>query len=685
MSFPPVQPLPGAIGGPPLPEQGPPPLAGGASATLPPPPLPPPGLLGGAAGANIPTMGAPATPKVRRREVAKPQKRVKGPATPRPDPNQIVAWAHEDFDYWQPRNNRMREDQLLYEMSNPTYLKDKDTSIERIIRNTPWRLVEKISNVIGAQDPRIKVPPRAGDTADAAEKIEDFLGYWRIEDNIRWMQGVHAPIGREKAHFGALRGWVTGLIGNNPRDKNFPWVHTLHDPINIYPRPGTNGLHHVTQQYEGTASQVAQDFPQFAKEIEYYFEGQNTAAMNEAGSSQANSTAHVVAYYDAFWWALLLDGQLITLKKHNYGFNPWIIAIAGGSAVRSSDTYDPLHTEWIGTSVMQGIKRSYRSMNTILTQMATQVRKAADPAVNVHYISDLGTPETIKTTAGARNFFKIEGNQKEFAELFDPTATPAEAQQVLQALAEDINLGGLPPVLYGEGAPNLAGYAITLLNAAARDIFFPITACIENYDTLLYRRVLELFEEYGADSVQFVGTKLGKRAAYGNEIKPDDVTQNGTFVKVEFGNIMPQDIIAMGNLGVQLVDGHIVDRDWVRDHIAVDDTERMKRKVYAEMINLDEGFVKTIKIPEAIAEMDPAYLDWWLEHNPDAGGGGGGGPVPGQNGVPAASPGLPTNVIPPQMQSQGYATNPQGGPNPGMPPLPPDVAAMIRNLRGGAP
>lgn len=645
---------------------------------VPPPPPPPP-------------TPAPQVHILPPEPTAKPKKRVKPKAPPKPTLSQITSWATEDRNFWDARNQRMMEDQELYQLSAPHFAlifgETAESRAASVVRNTPWRLVEKFSNVVGKEPTKIKAPARAANTAEAAERIEDFLRYWREEANLRWQQAIHAPLEREKAFYLALRGWLCALIGNNPHDKNFPWAFSLHDPINVYPRPGAGGLRHVTEQYSTTPGQLAADFPMFAGELERVFEGAKTASEATAGDTQGNSTAEVISYYDTHWWALVVNGELVTLKKHNYGFIPWIIRIHAGDATNGGEQLDLTQSAWRGVSVMQGVKRAYAQMNATLTQIYGEVRKAANPAMTIYYDEDAGHPAGVSTKAGARNF-AIYNREKFVVE--ELTKIPPEVQHVLAALTEDINLAGLPPVLYGEGVPNLAGYAITLLNAAARDFFFSGTNALESFDKELYMRILQLYEEFGTAPVQFVGQKIGKRAAYGNEITPDDIAQNGTYVECKFGSIMPQDIIAMGNLGVQMVREHVVDRDWVRENIGVEDTQKMQKLVYKEMVNLDPDMVKFVMVPTAVFDANPTVGEFFMESilGQAAGGGAPAPPGNGRPGVPGPAPangepnGLPAEVLPPQMQSPGAPTNPQGGPNPG---ISPEAGALIRQAQGGQP
>jgi hypothetical protein len=645
-------------------------------------------------GAPPPEAPMPVLPKILPEDpVTPPKRRKKLPAPPRPTTGQIETWANEDEMYWQERNVRMLADQRLYELTDSTREMDFKSGLSRIIRNTPNRLVNKYSNVVGSNPPKISVPARSPESADAAERIEDFLYYWRREADLRWQAGIHSAIEFEKAHFGALRGWICGLIGNNPLDPNFPWVFSLHDPLNVYPRAGSGGLRHVMHIYTATKAQVAADYPHFADVVEDYFETKTSKGNRTAGDDDGTGTARCIAYYDSHWWALLLDSTEIVCRKHGYGFIPWVIRLVGGSATRAGEDIAPLKTENIGAGLLAPIRSSYIKQNEILTQIATEVRKSADPTVNIYYAEDKGKPTVVSTRAGGRNYWVKD---EEDVKLFDLGAIPPEVQHLLNALNEDVNLAGLPPVLYGEGAPNLAGYAITLLNAATRDAFFPLTSACESFDAETYRRVLELFEEYGAGTLHFIGQREGKRSTYGNQITPEDIANNGTYVEVTFGSIMPQDVIAYGNLGTMLVREHVVDREWVQEHIGVTDTVRMQKRVKAEMVTMDEGLMKTVLIPSALAEVHPELLDFYVEMvleggqgAPGANGGPPGGLQPGPgNAMPGSAPvgsqpggpEMQPGVLPPQMLAPGIPTNERGGPNPG---VSPDVAAYLATLRSG--
>lgn len=696
---PPMGPPGNLSAGPPLPMPG---IAPGMPPAMPPMPPGAPGMppMGGGAGMPPadPGMGlAPPQPLALPPEPESPTREVpEEPAPPKPEVGDVTRWAEEDVQYWAARNERMLEDQQLWELTNDHALTDGANKILRVTRNTPFRVVEKISAVVGSQWPRIKVPNRRMDTDEIAQRQEDMLYYWREEANQRYMSGVNASLEYDKAFWLSLRGWVTGLLANNPNDPVFPWTFRLHDPLTVYPRPGVNGLRHVTQRYVASPSQIAGDYPAFRDEIEKHFEGKNTESGLTAGDKDGmQSTAEVTAYFDSHWWMLLIDGAEVVARKHGYGSNPWIIRIRGTGAVRTNQTtgdMDPMYTRRVGMSAIEALKVPYLALNRLLTIVGTEVLKSENPSTIHYFDPDTGQPKEIKLAAGSRNY----AHTGEKVDVLDLTRVPPEVQHLLAALAEDVNLGGLPPVLYGEGAPNLAGYAITLLNAAARDAFYPVTSAIESFDKELYRRVLELFERFGDEEtpLAFVGKRAGARSAYGNQLKPSDIAENGTYVEVKFSAIMPQDLIAKGNLGAMLFDKHLIDTTEVHEWIDVDDSARMNKRVLAEMVLNDETIMKLLLVPGAIQEAyGPETADAIMGLMFGGQGGAppaaGAGPPPGGPGLPpggALPPGpapgpSPTTMapaaLPNPMQSPGIPVNPQGGQAPG---LPPGMGAEIRRL-----
>lgn len=594
----------------------------------------------------------------------------KRPRRPRPTVDQIRSMVHRATSFWHLRDLRMDEDLALYRMSEVP-----EGEGEVVIRNIPWVMVEKASSILAKQFPSIDAIPPENRLREAAQAIEDFLRYaWEVWDQ-RWIQGLHGPLLRDIAHFLCLRGWVTIRIAYNADAPpgELPVDLYVCDPREVYPQLGSNGIRYVIHRYWSTVGEVLDEWPEAEKKLK---------------GRDEDEIVEVVAYYDDWWHYLEVDGiEIKPPTEHGYGFVPWIVATGLGAPVRATERDQNHWTGEVGVSIFHGIKRAYRQMNRLVSQLATEVARVANPPTVYYYDpARPDTPQPIKLSAGATNFLYFD---RERVEVLQVTPNPANAAPVMQSLLDDIEKGGLPGVLWGVGQGS--GFALTIQADAAMDTLYPLTKVLERVMEQVNQRALELIRDLHDGPVGYlVRDALTGRLVAGQEITPDLIAAVGTRTVVRFRKITPRDRVQMAQLAALLTDKKLISLETARDEfLGIENPQRENERVLADLVYLDPEVTREVLVPWALARTEPVLYELWRqakmrkeiaeqqktqapEQAPPAQG-------PQQNQQPGA--GIPPEVLPPQMAAlmsllQHSQASIQGGQGEEAPPGVPGVEPL---------
>lgn len=574
------------------------------------------------------------------------------PRRRRPSVEQIQQLAQRALQFWALRDQRMDEDYQLYRMEKP----QTDLPGEVVVRNTPWVLVEKASSLLGRQPLSIDVVPPDPRLRDAAQRLEDFLRWcWEVW-NQRWMQGLHGPLLRDIAHFLCLRGWVAIRVAYDPDapEGEIPVSLHLADPRQVYPQLGSNGIRYVVHRYWSTVGEILDEWPE---------------AKRLFGDHEEDEILEVVAYYDDWWHAVLVDNQVVKPPTaHGYGFVPWVVATGLGAPIRATETDTTHWTAEVGVSLFHGIKQAYQQVNRIISQLATEVARVANPPVVYYYDpARPDTPQPIRLDSGATNFLYFD---RERVDILQVTPNPANAQPVLQSLLDDMEKGGLPGVLWGVGQGS--GFALTLQTDAAMDTLQPLVATLENLVMQVNQRCLELIRDLHDGAVGYlVRDPLTGSWVAGQAVTPELIQAVGTRSVVKFRKVLPRDRAQLAQLAALLTDKKLISLETARDELlGLDNPQRENERVLADLAYMDPDVTREVLVPWALAKTDPELLQLWLWAKQRKA-------MPQQEGAGAPPPGAPPAPGP------GAAPPPQPPAQPTLPPqaLPPQLATLMDLLQ----
>lgn len=548
-------------------------------------------------------------------------------------------------EYWRPRNIRMEDDQELYELVlHPDDSEAADEyAVEKLVDNGPYTLVEKLTQILSGEEPKVSVPSPDPAQEGEAERVEEMLRWWRVEADRRHRRQLNHPLAYDEDKFVVLRGWIASRITLNPDDPEFPWRYRLIDPINVYPQLDGDGLKAVYHIFRDTVDNVVADYPEA-----------ETPLRRKLGSGyRPRVEVEVISYWDADWHVVFVDAERIFRSYHNYGFCPWVITLAQGAP------YGPTtrnRTEWIrrrGVGALEGLREIYKFYNRLFSALATEVMKGANPPMKIY--GDQVTEKQgkqVDTGIGGTTYF--DRTRNEDATPVQTGFNPTQFAPFLSMLNEQRNKAGLPEVVWGSGTGNMPGWAISLSTASATDILNPYKRAIELHRETVNYCALKLYAEHIPDSqpVAMITTdRLTGRRRSQVEITASEVKDVGYVSEVRYGRIEGRgERIALINAAAQLWAAKMVDLETLLgdEFIGLENPGLIKQKVLADLIFLNDEWIREFGVPAALQRVAPELLDTYFKSLAALKAKESGSP-PGAPPGGGALPNLPPNVLPPEM------------------------------------
>lgn len=572
---------------------------------------------------------------------------------------------------WIPRDNRMDEDLSLYRLEEQV-----EGSGEVIQKNTPYVVVEKAANMLASQTPTIQVIPPTPDDKENAQKIENFLRWSWTKWNRTWRRSqLQGSLQHAMAHFLCLRGWASFRIWYDSEIDpalDLPIRVKLFDPRQVYPEFGDSGLLYVVHKYWTTYGELKDEWEEAAKEFD------------EEDDEEA---VEVTEYYDDWFHAISVDGAYIKKPTaHEYGFVPWVIVTGNGSPVRATSVDQTSWVEDVGVPIFHGIKSSYASLNRLLSQLATQVANAANPASLYYYDPNQDKlPQPLDYTAGTTNWLLYDRERVEPL-LLNPN--PNDVGPVIDSLIDDIQKGTLPNVLWGQGGTE-TGFLMSMMTDAARDQLYSVVEAMQEAYVQINEYGLILIRDFVEGEIGFWTRDQQGVVQSGVTLAPEEVDAVGVENLVYYRDVSPKDRATMAQLAAMLVDKKLISLETAReDYLMIDNTERENQRVLYDLINMDEDIIKKGLVPLTLYQTDPQLFELYMTMKMAEFAGGQPQQMQ-QPGMPQV-PGLTTTSQAPVMQPgadlmQQSLGSSMGGPGGGLPQGQPGAGALPLGMAAGMP
>lgn len=582
----------------------------------------------------------------------------KKPKRKKPSVDDILHKADRVVNRWTPRDQRMDEDLILYRLTQSS-----TGDGETVTKNTPAIVVDKAAAMIASQQPIIRVIPPVPTAKEAAQKVEDFLRWSWVQWNKKSRRSSYGALIYSMAHYLCLRGWITLRINYDPdvSDYQNPIKLKLFDPRQVYPMESDDDLAYVVHKYWVSYQELRDEWDQ---------------AASMFTDEDDDELVEVTEYYDDWYHCVLVeDTVVVPVTEHGFGFVPWIISHGNGSPVRATPRDTTNWTREVGVSIFHHIRESSKSLDKILSQLATQVANAANPPTIYYYDPVLNaSPQPLDYTPGTTNYLLYD---RERVDPLNLSPAPTNVQPLMDSLIDDISRGSLHPVLWGQGG-TASGFSLSFMTDAAKDQLFPIIDGMQDAMMLTNEYELRLIRDQHDSEIGFwVKDESGMKVG-GTTLSPEDVEEAGCENEVEYRNVAPKDRPVMAQMAAMLKDkGLLDDEHAIEDFLLYDNPEAIIRGVREDLVFSDPDLMKKAIIPALLAQDNPElfklYFMMQMMENMGKGGGSsdsGSQTPPGLPPMPTpGGPGLPPNVVPPiaqpganpLLQSLGSSIGGQGG------------------------
>jgi hypothetical protein len=571
------------------------------------------------------------------------------------DPAELGTLVSEAKSYWTQRDQRMAEDQDLFEMRTGS-----SEGKQSVTLNDGQVLVRKASAMVAAKPPRIRVASCYPEGDDLAQRVEDFLYWWRTEAERRFVQGVRNPLVYDEALWIFLRGWICGRLMLNPNKPEFPWDYTLIDPETVYPRLAGNTTLYICQKWRPTVADVLGEWPD---------------AEQTLSDRKPQEQVDFAAIYTDTQLAVMVNNELIKpVEDHGYGFNPIIIGLAAGAPYRATERRQDWQ-KFMGTGILEAARQPIQDKQDLALMMKTLLSKEAEPPT-VLYTEDEDRVVEMDMRSGGRMVFGV--NDKIQALNTGPNIQ--NLMPLMELFQDSLSRGGLGPAVFADGNKFTSGFHEAVAAGSARDMMFPFVRGLERYYETLYDRVLQLYGQYGLtrqdQAIHYTATnqQTGRRTAW-QAIQPQEIQSADLRVEVAFRDVTPQNQASLAQIGNQAAQSHLLDYDYIRDnYFEVDDPGSMDERVIGDLIKQNPQLIQMLAPLAAMMSTNPLIrqgAQMLLQQQAMQGQQPGG---PGPTGGPP-----PPNMQPPNQQLPD-----EMGSGAGLPPNSPSPPGPV-NAGGGPP
>lgn len=488
------------------------------------------------------------------------------------------AWLEEEAtklkDFWQPQKDRMKEDQELYELVR----EEPEEGESEVVFNDPRVQINKVARMLASAewravfDPDIDPMPnywgQVSERDDSATLKEKFVSWAWTEGDKAWREGLNAGLKTTLLKQALVRGMMAirvkpAATSEDAEEEEFPFELTPIDAINLFPRLRGASVGHYVHQYETQWGDVAEEWGL------------------EDDNKDPNDAVKVLAYYDEWYWALMIDGTFVKEpEEHGLGFCPIVVAVAEGGEFRGDDqTQESDWVRFVGTGLLEDVRQAVKDRNRAATQRDEMISRTINPAY-VTWTKD-GKPILVDLRNGAANPMNID--DKEDVRLLNPGAASVDLAKHEQDLDSRIQRGTVPWLLFGEGDSPLSGYAISLTSKNARDILEPWIECysglVERVNVRLLRMVAN--PELGIASDLTVAGSSGKLGRFRERIAASQLGQDFSHT-IEFGDVLPSDLPAILGMALQAIQAKLLSRRTILEKLLNSVTSDSK----GELVNI---------------------------------------------------------------------------------------------------
>jgi len=268
------------------------------------------------------------------------------------------------------------------------------------------------------------------------------------------------------------------------------------DPNGVFAVRGENGIGFYTKEYTRYVWDVRAEMTKRRGTRAKW------NAVTLPDKDKDNDTLSVVEYWDDKYCGATLEGELLYVRKHDYGFVPLAEA-------RCMET--PLASmEWAYQSVLSPIMDSLKQIYILASKMAAGVDMFYWPTILVTtpmgvFAYDGGTIRAAEIPTGATK-----------VDIINPTPNAQVLGQLMGWLNGDVQLGSLPDIAWGAEPSSLeSGFAISQVLSQVQDKIWQNKTNLEVAMGWDWGHKLRLVEKFGRATGAALRVPVESKMEYG--------------------------------------------------------------------------------------------------------------------------------------------------------------------------
>lgn len=481
------------------------------------------------------------------------------------DPADILNAVAECQKHTQDLRDRMEEDFSLWRL-DPYRVGKNEGDYRDFTTNSPAVLGNKVIDLLSNARLRFTIP-----ISDENEEERQHLslterfvyGAVNLADE-RLAATVAPPIQSQLAWYATLRGWYVircfmRRVGDGNREITVPDI-AVWDILNTYWGLGAGGINWACYKRYASAEQVRGEYGMEVPPDDY-------------------GRVAVYDYWDDENEAVIIGDSFVkSPEPHGLDQIPVLIGTVGATPlVQSMACHDTIRN--VGESVYANNRHVYPKQSEMLSYYLTVTAMGARTPLVVYYSGE--TPPEFENNPYAKgNVIFLKKGKEEARELLKADL-PRDANILLNFLGQQVSIGGLPPISYGEIDHQLPAAGIGMLTHSALSILKPRQKAIELAFEWIAR---ELIAQY--KSGRFTGMKLQGMDStdrhFHVRVKPDEICDEWRIV-AELVPELPQDELQNAGIATQLVKAEIISRETAMDkYLHVPDTDSEAKKIARE-------------------------------------------------------------------------------------------------------
>lgn len=478
---------------------------------------------------------------------------------------EILNAVEECRKYTRDLRDRMEEDFSLWRL-DPYRVSRTEGDYRDFTTNSPAVLGNKIIDLLSSSRLRFTIPITDESETDRERlSLTERFVYGAINLADQRLAAAMAPsILAQLAWYTTIRGWYAVRCymrqdEGGGRPTTIPDI-AVWDILNTYWGLGAEGLNWACYRRYASAEQIKEEYG---------------VAVNPDDWGR-------VAVYD--YWdnenEAVIVGDDFVKEPEPHGLNriPVTIGTVGATPLVQSDAcHDTIRN--VGESVYANNRHIYPRQSEMLSYYLTVTAMGARTPLVVYYSGDV-PPEFENNPYARGNVIFLKKGKEEARELLKADL-PRDAGILLSFLNQQISVGGLPPISYGEINQQLPASGINMLTHSAMSMLKPRSRAIEKAFGWIAGELVDQYKTGDFSDLKLQGID-GADRRFHIDVRPEEICDEWS-VSAELVADLPQDELQNAGIATQLVKAEIISRETAMDkYLHVPDTDTEAGKIVRE-------------------------------------------------------------------------------------------------------